>query len=357
MSTASNGDDPFDEVDGSPLNVSPGVFNAEGPDEIVDRTGATSVRWQRGGAWNKFQSHSVTQRRGLLVAISLVVLMALVIPLTVGFFANWRRESLAAQQAEQSLPSVVALTPEVQAIQEQLDPLQAAFVMSNGIAADDVKGEMDTRITDTNDAILANDAGGAQSQVDDAKTYFTETYSQTLPDRATAILEAYPYSEWETDERIEEVGNTIRSLAGGQDFDALVAAVIELPQLVGNAMSEHLGNRVTYVPPSDNTNEPEPTPTGPATVGPPPSQTGTPGDGNNGNDDSSGNGGDDDGDNFGGGGNDANGGGGNGGDANGGGGNGNDADSNGGGGNGGGQEADAEADPGFTSGTGGGFGG
>ncbi|GGA62510.1 hypothetical protein GCM10011490_11170 [Pseudoclavibacter endophyticus] len=275
MSTSPNGD-PFDEVDGTPIEVTPGAFGGEGREEAADRTGATSARWQRGGPWNRFQAHSTRSRRGLIVAVTLVVLMALVIPLTVGFFANWRREVLAAEAAASAAPTIVALTAEVQAVQAQLDPVQAAFIMSNGIAEDGVKGDMESRIDDSSAAILANDAGGAQSAVDDAISFFTSTYSQSLPDRATSILSEYPYSEWETDQRIEEVIATIRSNADGGDLSALVAAVIELPQLVGDAMSEHLGNRVTYVPPAQ-TGGASPGPGGsqpPATVGPAPDDTG-----------------------------------------------------------------------------------
>lgn len=298
-------DDPFEATDDTSLSVGPGVFSADGPadaDELA-RTGATSARWQRGGFWNRLRSHSTRSRNGLFVALSLVVLMAIVIPLGVGFFANMRREYLAEQEAATSRPDIVVLSDEVQAIGEQLDSIEAAFIMSSSIAEDPFKTDMETRVNDTNEAILANDAGSAQTAVDDAVSYFISDYSQSLPDRAATLLEQYPYSEYETEERIEELSDIIRENSGGQDLSALVAAVMELPQRIGDAMSEHLGNRVTYVPPDNDNSTSQPTqqPTPPpGTIAPAPQPSGSPGnagdddDGDdNGNNNSGNNGGND----------------------------------------------------------------
>lgn len=254
--------DPFDEGDGTPLSVTPGVFEGAAGDEDQGVAG-----------WDT-SPKPPPKRRGLYVAISLFVLMALIVPIGVGFFANIRREYIAEQEASGASPAVVELSQEVQEVQARLDPIQAAHLMSSGIAEESVNTEMTSLVDATTASILANDTGKAQSSADSAESYFVATYSQSLPDRATMILENYPYSESDTDARIEELISIIRANSQGQDIGALSAAVIELPQRIGDAMSEHLGNRVTYVPPSDS-GTPEPTQP-PGTVGPGPS--GRPGD-------------------------------------------------------------------------------
>ena len=92
-------------------------------------------------------------------------------------------------------------------------------------------------------------------------------YSQRVATAAETQVEEYDQSEWETDERLAELIEVVRANAQGQDLPALVAAVIEIPQLVGDARAEHFGNRRTYVPPAPTTAAPAPT--APAATPPP----------------------------------------------------------------------------------------
>ena len=262
--------DPFDAGEYAPLSVPAGAFSADGPAH-PERTGATSARWLKGGAWNRFRSHSSRSRQGLITAITLVLLMAVVVPAGISMFAAARRDALAAEASATGMPTIVVLSPESQAVQSNLEPIQAAYLMSNGIADPAIKAEMGKLIDDTHAAVLADDAGDAQRKLDGALAYFITTYSQSLPARADQILLDYPYSEWETDERIAELKAIIVANSQGQDLSALVDAVIELPQRIGDAMSEHLGNRVTYVPPRPSTpaHTPAPPPSAPPSETPP----------------------------------------------------------------------------------------
>lgn len=256
MTTRDQGD-PFASADAVPLNVPGGVFDSR-PDEAPDRTGSTNARILLGGPLSRVRAAPVAKRAGWLVAVASIALMLVVIPAGITTFASVRRAAIEAAEEAAASPEVVVLSAASVAVQEGLQPIDSAYLMSSGIAADPEKSEMARLLSETNTFVMADNAASAKTSSDAAVSYFVSTYSQSLPGRAATILEEYPESNWETDERIDELGDIIRSNAQGQDLSALVSAVVELPQRVGDAMSEHLGNRVTYVPPSP-TSTPAPT--------------------------------------------------------------------------------------------------
>lgn len=260
-------DDPFADSDATPLRVPSGVFRADsaGP---IERTGATNARLVLGQPLAALRAVSQRTIVGRLLAVCTIVSMLVVVPLMISGFASVRRAALAAETSETGLPSLVAISPEAQAVLDQLRPIDAAYIASSTISEEGNRDRMQTLVNEVRERVFANDANGARPRMEEAIAYFVSVYSQGLPAQVDLILEDYPYSEEETDERIEQLKGTIVANAQGQDLTALVAAVVELPQRVGDAMNQHLGNRITYVPPQPTQTQ-QPTAPPPATTPPP----------------------------------------------------------------------------------------
>lgn len=310
MTTHESGD-PFAAADSVPLNVPGGVFDERAGDP-PERTGATNARILMGGRAAQLRATPVAKRAGWLVAVAAIALILVIIPAGITAFASVRRAAIEEAAADAAAPQVVQLSAETVAVMDELSTIDTAYLASNAIAADPTKSEMAGLIAETNEKIFADDAAGARDSFESSLSFFVSDYSQSLPARADEILEEYPESNWETDERLDELKSTILANAGGQDLNALVSAVVELPQRVADAMSEHLGNRVTYVPPTPTSTAPPattpPAPTNqptqpPTTQQPQPTYTQVPGPtGGGGNNGGGGNGGGGGGNNGGGGG-------------------------------------------------------
>ncbi|PPG39685.1 hypothetical protein [Pseudoclavibacter sp. RFBA6] len=264
MATPVDGD-PFAKTDDSSIDVPNGIFAAG--DETLDRTGATNARLLLGGPFARFRAAPAAARVSWFLAAVALVVVVVVIPVSIGSFAAVRKESLAASTAAPAQPAVVVLSPETLAVSAQVDAIEPAYVMSNGLVTDESKSKMGDLLATARDQIDANDAAGATSTMQSAVPYFVAEYSQRVATAAETEVEEYDQSEWETDERLAELIEIVRANAQGQDLTALVAAVIEIPQVVGDARAEHFGNRRTYVPPAPTTAAPAPS--APAATQPP----------------------------------------------------------------------------------------
>lgn len=255
MATPADGD-PFSRTDDASIDVPHGIFTAG--DETLDRTGATNARLLIGGPFARFRAAPAAARVSWFAAAVALLVVVVVIPVSIGSFASVRKEALAASTAAPAQPAVVVLSPETLAVSAQVDALEPAYVMSNGLVTDESKTTMGDLLATARDQIDANDAAAASSTMQSAVAYFVSEYSQRVATAAETQVEEYEQSEWETDERLAELIEIVRANAQGQDLTALVAAVIEIPQVVGDARAEHFGNRRTYVPPAPTTAAPAP---------------------------------------------------------------------------------------------------
>ncbi|PPG27785.1 hypothetical protein C5E10_14770 [Pseudoclavibacter sp. RFBG4] len=249
--------DPFALTDNASIDVPNGIFAAG--DETLDRTGSTNARLVLGGPLARFRAAPSAARVSWLVAAVALLVVVVVIPVSIGSFAAVRKESLAASTDAPAQPAVVVLSAETLAVSAQVDAIEPAYVMSNGLVTDESKTTMGDMLTTARDQINVNDAAGAASTMESAVPYFVSEYSQRVATAAETEVEEYVQSEYETDERLAELIAIVRANAQGQDLTALVSAVIEIPQVVGDARAEHFGNRRTYVPPAPTTAAPAPT--------------------------------------------------------------------------------------------------
>lgn len=257
--------DPFVSVDdANPIQIPAGVFRAGGPSE---RTGSTNARSVSSGILSAWRASSSKQRVGWLTAVLLVLLLVVVIPTGIAVFSSVRKAQLEAQANAAKAPTVIVMTPEAQAVQAKIDKIDAAYLMSSTVGDKPQSEEMGRLLREAKQLALSNDAAGADAKYQEALKYFIGTYSQGLAGVVDPWLREYFGARGDTVERLHELVGTIQSNSDGHDLDALVAAVIELPQQLGNAKAEHLQTYESYVPPA-----PKPTQTQQPTETPKPSE-------------------------------------------------------------------------------------
>lgn len=271
--------DPFASVeDANPIQIPAGVFRAGGPTE---RTGSTNARRAGSGMLNAWRASSSKQRMGWLTAALLVLLLVVVIPSGIAMFGSVRKAQLEAEANAAKAPTVVVMTPEAQAVQDKIDTIDVAYLMSNTVGDKKQSEEMGKLLTEAKQLVLNNDAAGAEAKYQEALKYFIGTYSQGLAGVVEPWIGEYWGVNWETEERLRELTSTIQANADGHDLEALAAAVIELPQQLGNAKAQHLQSFESYVPPAPvqtakPTETPKPTQEAKPTETPKPSQEAKP---------------------------------------------------------------------------------
>lgn len=253
--------DPFDGVaDQDAISVPPGVFRAAGP---AERTGSTNARAARGGPLATFRAASTKARLGWLTAVLLTALIVFIIPAGIALFGSVRKAQIEAEAAVLPTPALVVVSPEAQAVQDQIDQIDVAYMMSSASAEAESSQQMGALLDKAKGLVAQNDAAGAKTAFDEALAYFVTVYSQRLAGLVDPTIEEYWGLEWKTEKRLGELRDLITANADGHDLAGLVAAVIELPQQLNAAKNQHMSEYESYVPPASNNTKPstQPAPT------------------------------------------------------------------------------------------------
>lgn len=259
--------DPFASVsDLDGISVPAGVFRVSGP---AERTGSTNARRARGGFGSRLRSAPAKARIGWLTAVVLVTLMVVVVPTAIALIGSVRKAQLEAQAAALPSPAVVAIGPEAQAVGEQIRQIDVAYLMSNGIAEQESRDQLGALLGEAKNYVLANDAASARGRFDEAVAYFITIYSQRLAAQVDPTVETFWGLDWQTEERLYELRDLITANADGHDLATLVAAVIELPQQISLAKSQHsAATGEEYYEPATQPTAAAPASAAPATTAP-----------------------------------------------------------------------------------------
>lgn len=243
MPTRESGD-PFDVVsDGDRIRIPQGVFRAKAPEKTAQGKAASDSSVS---VFEPIRTASKEQKRSWLTVGILLLLLAVVVPAGISTFGSIRSEQLQAQQKEALMPTVVVISPEAQQLENAIRPINTAYIMSSPVTDKGTADELGALIAKVREQINANDVQNGNATVEQIRAYFMGTYAPSLAGSIPGRITEFSGLYFQTEERLRQLQNTVNEKTVAGDLDAVVAAVIEIPQQLAKARAEHTGEYVPF---------------------------------------------------------------------------------------------------------------